>query len=161
MADIATEAGVARQTVYNAYPTKDDLLRAVVRTEALATEEDVVEAWRSATTFEDKLEHFFQLCPLKWYDVVQQSPDAAALIDGIHRIAVVEMQDAALRWRDYFTREIETHFDISQLEATALADFIYSTAINAKIGAENRADVESRLTLLKHSIAALLSPRQT
>jgi AcrR family transcriptional regulator len=159
MADIATEAGVARQTVYNAYPTKEDLLRAVVRTEALTTEAKVIEAWRSATTFEDKLEQFFQLCPLKWYDIVHQSPDAAALIDGIHRVATVEMQEAAERWRAHFALEIETHVVGPAINVPALADFIYSTAINAKVDAVSRAQVEARLTVLKQSVMALISSK--
>ena len=161
MADIATEAGVARQTVYNAYPTKDDLMRAVVRNESMATEKAVLETWRSAASFDEKLEHFFEMGPLSWYDVVQQSPDAAALIDGIHRIAAVELQEAAVRWQGYFAQELETHFERASIDVQALADFIYSTAINAKTGAKNRTEVERRLSFLRRSIAALLTADQT
>lgn len=158
MGDIATEAGVARQTVYNAYQNKDDLLRAVVRKSALSTEETTVAAWRDLDSFEDKLDVFFAEAPLAWYDLVAQAPDAAELIEGVHRIANVEMDEAAARWRAYFKEVIESHFDTSKLDVPALADFIHSSAINAKHGVADRSELESRLRLLKQSITAMLAP---
>ncbi|MCV6592156.1 MAG: TetR/AcrR family transcriptional regulator [Silicimonas sp.] len=158
MADIATEAGVARQTVYNAYQNKDDLLRAVVRAKSLESEAAVLAAWEGSREFEDKLDAFFELGPLSWYDSIQQAPDTAELIEGVHRIACGEMDEAAERWRGYFETEIARHFDGAALDIPALADFIHSTAGNAKIGAASRAELEARLACLKASLLALLAP---
>lgn len=158
MADIATEAGVARQTVYNAYQNKDDLLRAVVRAKALATEAEVLAAWGKSVNFDEKLDLFFDLAPLAWFDSIQDTPDSAELIEGVHRIACVEMDEAARRWRTYFTEAITAHYHTATLNVPELADFIHSTAANAKIGAASRAELETRLGFLKSSTLALLAP---
>ena len=156
MADIAQEAGVARQTVYNAYQNKEDLLRAVTRKGIANTEAQVMSAWENSDTFETKLDHFFNLGPLTWYDMVQASPQAAELIDGIHRVAQAELAEAAQLWRGHFQRLLDTHFDTTSLNVPAVADFIYATAINAKFGAEGRGDIENRLAILKASVIAML-----
>ena len=158
MADIATEAGVARQTIYNAYPNKDELLRAVVQSGNLKAEKMVLEAWENATDFEEKLDLFFEMVPLKWFDAIKASPDSAELIDGIHRIASAEMDEVAARWRGHFETMIKAHF-VGASDAAALADFIYSTAANAKSGAENRAEVEQRLNILKQGLIALMAQK--
>ena len=157
MADIANEAGVARQTVYNAYQNKDELLCAVIRANGQMTENKVLEGWASSTSFEDKLEHFFQTGPLSWYDAIEASPDAADLIEGIHRVAALEIQEASVRWNAHFTKLIQDHFDTGKLDTAALADFIYSTALNAKSNVANRSELEQRLALLKESVVALLA----
>lgn len=158
MADIATEAGVARQTVYNAYQNKDDLLRAVVRAKAFETEAAVLAAWEHLPEFEDRLEAFFDLAPLAWYDSIRSAPDAAELIEGVHRIACGEMEESAERWRGYFATALAAQYDADRIDIPALADFIHSTAANAKIGATSRTDLETRLKTLKASLLALLAP---
>ncbi len=158
MADIATEAGVARQTLYNAYQNKDELLCAVIRANALMTEEKVLERWETATGFDEKLELYFQLGPLGWYDAIEASPDAADLIEGIHRVAAVEMAEAAVRWKGHFATLIETFFDTTTLDVPALADYLYATSLNAKSNVTNRTDLEQRLAILKQSLVALLAP---
>jgi len=155
MADVAQEAGVARQTVYNAYQNKEDLLRAVTRKGILATEESTLAAWAEPLSFEEKLDRFFELVPLAWYDLEQASPQVAELFDGIHRIAGAEIEEAATRWRGHFTALLESHFDGQSIDIPALADFIYSTAKNAKYGAQTRAEVEARLAMLKAGVLAL------
>lgn len=158
MADIAAEAGVARQTVYNAYQNKDELLCAVIRANARMTEEKVLAGWNASTSFEEKLAHFFQTGPLCWYDTIEASPDAADLIEGIHRVAELEMQEAGTRWKAHFSKLIQDHFDTRALDVDALADFIYSTSLNAKSSVSNRNELEQRLAILKHSVVALLAP---
>ena len=155
MADVAQEAGVARQTVYNAYQNKEDLLRAVTRKGINFAEDNVLAAWAQTDDFAAKLDRFFEFMPLNWYDAVQDTPQAAELFEGIHRIAGAEIEAAAQRWRGHFTALIEDHFGPKSLDAPALADFIYSTATNAKHGAASRADLERRLSVLKSSILAL------
>lgn len=159
MADVAQEAGVARQTVYNAYQNKDDLLRAVTRKGIMAAEETVAEAWAKTDDFEEKIDRFFELVPLTWYDAVQASPQAAEMFEGIHRIASAELDEATRRWNGHFTRLLETHFDTSTFDAPALADFIYSTAANAKHGTRSRSEIERRLAVLKQSVLALIGPQ--
>jgi len=158
MADIATEAGVARQTVYNAYQNKDELLCAVIRANAQMTEDKVLECWATAASFEDKLEQFFQTGPLAWYDAIEASPDAAELIEGIHRVAAIEMQEAGVRWKGHFAKLIQSHFEAHTCDVDALADFIYSTSLNAKSSVSHRNEVEQRLAILKRSVVALLAP---
>ena len=159
MADIAREAGVARQTLYNAYQNKEELLRASVRSQISGTEEAVTVAWRSEPTLEGKLDRYFELGPLNWFDAVQAAPDAAELVDGIHRVAGDELAQAASRWRGQFSAVLQADFALQSSDADALADFIYSSSASAKAGVESREALEQRLRLLKESVIALLNSR--
>ena len=159
MNDIAREAGVARQTLYNAYPNKESVLRATLRHGAEETIAAVEKQWRKQTNLSDKLDSFFELGPLFWYDIVQNSPEVADLIDGINSIAHDELIAISKLWNVRFKNLIKahtstaskTHFDMSEL-----ADFIYSSSINAKYNAQDRSVVEARLRVLKMSVLALL-----
>lgn len=95
MNDIAREAGVARQTLYNAYPSKEAVLRATLRFVSDQTMAAVDAKWHLQSSLSDKLDTFFELGPLNWYDIVQNSPEAADLIDGINAIAQDEMAEIA------------------------------------------------------------------
>jgi AcrR family transcriptional regulator len=159
MNDIAREAGVARQTLYNAYSSKEAVLRATLRFGADQTMAAVDAKWREQTSLSDKLDTFFELVPLYWYDAVQSSPEAADLIDGINSIAQDELIEIAKASNARIEALIQTHTpEGSQLPLTALeiADFIYSSSMNAKHTAANRGVLEARLTVLKLSVLALL-----
>lgn len=160
MNDIAREAGVARQTLYNAYPNKEAILRAAVRVSAEETYASVESAWIGQTELSEKIETFLQLGPLHWYDMVVASPEMGDLIDGIHTIAKDEMSEFAALWRKRFERLIKEHTKPGSAGyegAAATADFLYSTSINAKRDAADRGTVESRLAILKRSVLALVA----
>ena len=75
MSDIATEAGGARQTVYNAFSSKEDVLRAVVRLAGEQSLAEVEEAWQKLSVLEEKLATFQKLGPIDWIAAEQKTPD--------------------------------------------------------------------------------------
>ncbi|WP_416514012.1 TetR/AcrR family transcriptional regulator [Aliiroseovarius sp. YM-037] len=159
MNDIAREAGVARQTLYNAYPGKDELLRATVQHVADEILGAVTAAWEDADTLDEKLDIFFRLGPLGWYDLVQSSPDVAELLDGVHTVAREELSVAHERWTALFADLLRDHVPdggASGLPVDDIAEFLYSASTNAKYNAESRVVLEKRLAVLKSSVLALL-----
>ena len=156
MNDIAREAGVARQTLYNAYPGKNDVLRAAMRNNVDAIFEQVENGWAEMDSFEDKLDLFYQLGPLAWWDMVQTAPDTAELIDGLHSVGAEVLNEANARWAKRFEALISEHFP-ETTDIPSMADFLFSSAANAKVGASDRAMIERRLLTLRRAVVALLA----
>ena len=120
---------------------------------------NVEAAWTDETGFAGKIDRFFELGPLAWFDLVQSAPDASELIDGIHTVAADELKHSAEVWEDRFAALLIQHAPaprLDTLDVTALAEFLYSASLNAKYGAESRAVLELRLSILKASVLALL-----
>ena len=89
----------------------------------------------------------FEFGPLNWYDIQQSSPDAADLFDGLHSVAKGEMQQASEHWVEMFSGLLQTH--ASGLDnVPQVAEFVYSTSINAKHNAEARQVLLDRLDVL-------------
>ena len=94
-----------------------------------------------------------------WYDAVQSSPEIADLIDGINSIAHEELIDLSNQWANKFAALLELHITASSPsspDAKALADFVYSTSMNAKYYAQTREVLETRLKVLKTAVLALI-----
>lgn len=159
MNDIAREAGVARQTLYNAYPNKDEVLRAVMRMASDKMHTQVMADWGEAKGLGAKLDIYFAAGPLTWYDMAKSSPQMAELFDGLHQVAKVEMAQVGQQWVASFAHMLEAE-GVPAGQCETLADYVFSTAGNAKYNADNRAVVEGRLDLLKASVLALISEGQ-
>ncbi len=156
MNDIAREAGVARQTLYNAYPNKDEVLRAVLRQSVEEMHGQVLADWGRANGLAEKLDIYFEAGPLTWYDLAQSSPEMAELFDGLHKIAKLEMDQAAALWVQAF-QEMLADEGVPEGQRLGLADYICSTSGNAKYNAKSRETVVTRLALLKSSVLALIA----
>ncbi|MEJ6396461.1 TetR/AcrR family transcriptional regulator [Yoonia sp. 208BN28-4] len=162
MNDIAKEAGIARQTLYNAYPSKDDVLRAAVAHFDTQCQQLVLADWAKATTLGEKLDAFFAHVPLRFYDLAATWPDAPQMFEGLHAAAQQEMDAIATVWIGHFTdvvMQATTDDTMGAQRATDIAEFIYATSLNAKHNAKDRAAVETRLGILKQSVLALLGVR--
>ena len=155
MNDIAREAGVARQTLYNAYPSKDEILRGAVQSHLRKTLDEIVEAWMRVDGLDAKLQLFFDLGPLAWYDQVKSSPEMEELVDGIHSVAKAEMEHFEAQWIRAFQRELEVAGVLAE-DRSALADFVYSSATNAKYSAGSRDILVKRLELLRKAVVRLV-----
>ncbi|MDG1457811.1 MAG: TetR/AcrR family transcriptional regulator [Pseudoprimorskyibacter sp.] len=159
MHDIAVAAGVSRQTLYNAYPNKKEILRATFRMGAAKIMAAVEEKWDQQQHLAEKLDTFFELGPLALYDVIQSSPEAADLIDGINTIAHDELIELSKIWIKMFEAAISAHIppdSPSRFNINELADFVYFSSLNAKYYAANRHVLSSRLQILKASVLSML-----
>ena len=159
MGDIATAAGVARQTLYNAFPGKEEILRAAVRQAGEETYDGVMGAWATATTVDEKLDAFHEFGPLKWYQAICAAPDLAELLDGMHKAASEEMTALDLKWRgvllDMLAKESPERPD-AQHSHSVIVDFFYATSLNAKHGVTDAAQLRARLNTIKAATLALL-----
>lgn len=155
MADIAKAAGISRQTLYNAYPGKAEVIRGVVRYSIDQTIDEVEAAWANAATFEEKLDLYINGVALKWYDAVQAMPDSAELLDGINATSKAEMQVADHRWYKLFEAHLLQHSP-NMKNALEVADFIHATAMNSKYNSGNREQLVQRLDVLKTAVLAMI-----
>ncbi len=159
MGDIATEAGVARQTVYNAFPGKEEILRAVVRQAGEDTYVAVMAIWAEADTVDAKLLAFHEAGPLKWFETIRAAPDWAELLDGLHKAASEEIKSQDAKWRAALSDMLKADWPANgtaQPSHDDIVDFFYSTSLNAKYGVDEVAQLRSRLATIRTATLALL-----
>ncbi len=159
MNDIAAEAGVARQTLYNAFPGKTELLRAAVRLKMEEGLRDIQADWAAKPDLGDRIDSYFAAGPLAWHDAVTTSPELAELLDGMHAVASEELAEGKAKWIAYIASAFEQTGlrsrdpDITLLE---IADFLYTSGKTAKDAASSRDDLLKRLKVLKQAVRALI-----
>lgn len=159
MSDVARAAGVTRQTVYNAYPGKPELMRAVVRLAVDQSVRDVTAAWQGARGVDAKIRAFLDHCPLAWFRTLADAPDLAELLEGIHSVAAEEIAEAEAAWiallEEMFVAEAALT-GTADITARDLAEFLYTAGVNAKYGVTSAAQFEARLAMVEKATRALL-----
>lgn len=153
MADIAKGAGVARQTLYNAYANKDDVLRAVARNSVATTFAAVEKPWADAADIAICIDLYYEHVPLAWFDMVVSAPDAAEIVDGLNAVAKSEMDEAMAKWRTMFAAKFTT---AGAADPDTMADFFVSASKSAKYDAIDRTTLVKRLEMLKQAVLAML-----
>ena len=159
MADIAAEAGVARQTLYNAFPGKEEILRAAVRLTGEETLEAVKLGWREADSLEEKLTIFLELGPIAWFEAIRAAPDLAELLDGVHGTAAEELRVMGQQWKAALNAMLAASNAAPSdpdLTLDDVTEFFYSASKNAKYGAEDIDHLRQRLETIKAATLALL-----
>ena len=159
MGDIATEAGVARQTVYNAFPGKTEILRAVVKASGEDTIAAVQKAWTKSPTLADKMAAFHEAGPIAWFEAVRSSPDWAEMMEGVHQAASAELAVVYEKFGVILAEMFRAEYDDDDLpdpELTALVEFYLSASMNAKYGADDTAHLRARLATIQAAALALL-----
>lgn len=158
MNDIAAEAGVARQTLYNAFPGKSDLLRAAVRMKMEEGLEALREAWSETQDLGARIDAFFAHGVVTWFDAIHASPEFAELLDGMHAVASEEIAEGNARWIAFAEagmREIGVAPNDPDVTLQEVADFLFTAAKSAKDAAATREELVARLKVLRSAVLSM------
>ncbi len=98
MNDIAEEAGVARQTLYNLFAGKDELLRATVRLYADRALASVEAECAAHTDLGDKLDVVFHHLVVVPFESIRATPHGDEILTGLRDAAREEVARAELRY---------------------------------------------------------------
>ncbi|MEL7117040.1 MAG: TetR/AcrR family transcriptional regulator [Pseudomonadota bacterium] len=159
MSDIAAEAGVARQTVYNAFPGKPELLRGAVRLAYSDVQGKIRERWQTCKTLGDKIDVYFDLGPRHWFEMVRSSPQLAELLDGMTKHAAEELAEGKKLWQEMFVEMFEAAGQQpldADVTLQGVAEFLFSYSTHAKHQADSLEVLDRRLLVIKAAVLRLL-----
>ncbi len=158
MSDIAKEAGVTRQTVYNVFPNTDAVLRGAIRLYVSTLWAKIVAGWETCETLDQKLDILLQHFAMEPWEFIRGSEEAAELEQGYNDAGHAEIEAARLGFRG----DIAALFDPWEekliergTSPLAVADFISAAIEGLKYNNKTRADMEVAVATLKASLIAL------
>ncbi|MEM7378317.1 MAG: TetR family transcriptional regulator [Pseudomonadota bacterium] len=161
MNDIAIEAEVARQTLYNTFANKDDVLRALVRHLADKTCAGIKAGLPSCDSLEAEIQLGLHHIAVVVWDALAESNHAEDIVEGVSGASKGEFEAAEERYRKVFQSMLKPYSDAIRATGTtpsALADFVVTRAMTAKHKARDRSHL---LRLLNTLTCATVSVAKT
>nr|WP_294812960.1 TetR/AcrR family transcriptional regulator [uncultured Sphingomonas sp.] len=154
MNDIAGEADISRQTLYNAFPNKDAVLVATVRlfmNRALRQAETELE---SCSDLRAQLDIVFEHLARRPYAMAHSTPNAEDVIEGVG----TESRKAISEYRDGFRAVLEKLFAPAEEKVRAAGITIHQLAdavVNFATAAKHQARDQAHLDELLQSLTAM------
>ncbi|MDV7143876.1 TetR/AcrR family transcriptional regulator [Tropicimonas sp. TH_r6] len=152
MNDISQEAGISRQTLYNAYSNKDAVLCALIRDHAEQAHVEILAGLETTTELGAQLDLVFDRVVVSAYDLLMEAPNSADLVEGFNSISQAEIDAAYAQVRTLLAQLLAPHkaaIGENGLGVQQLADFVQRMAKAAKTTASNRAHLLDLLQTLK------------
>lgn len=152
MNDIAVEAGIARQTLYNAFSNKDEVLRATIRLFSDRAMARIDAGLLGAKDLGERLDVIFMHIAIEPFDLLNASPNAEDIVAGFNASSQKEIAAAAERNKEIIARTLEpfeSAIEGSGLTLDQFSDFVQCSASSAKYNASNRKHLLSLLKALK------------
>lgn len=157
MNDIATEAGVARQTLYNTFNNKETIIQAIMLHYTEATLAEIEAFQTSEVPFEDVLEHIFDEVSRNPYELINNTPHGQEILEGINQSSKEILADGNMKFAEALSKVISERNYTSVIKSPAeIADFVIFTAMGHKHKATSREHLESLLATLKTSTLLML-----
>jgi AcrR family transcriptional regulator len=155
MKDIAEEAGVARQTVYNAFANKDVLLCDLIHHAGVQIDLQTREQWQGVSSLEAKLWIFFENSLMVAFRTMQASGGVESIEDslsaaGHQAMAEVDVLKQALL-RDLFS-DHEAALAAQEISVEQMAEWVRLTAVGYKHQARDEAHLRSLLQILTQMV---------
>lgn len=158
MQDISQEAGVSRQTLYNTFTNKEEVLRGVIRHFAEETMSELDEVSEDANSFSETLDGILTAIAVRPFDRFQATPHSADIIEGVNMAARDEIQNATERYRIKIGRLLVPYAEAleeNHVSPATLAEVIQRTAYAYKSEATNRTHLNELLATFKKMTMAL------
>ncbi|ABD57083.1 TetR/AcrR family transcriptional regulator [Jannaschia sp. CCS1] len=159
MNDIAEEAGVVRQTLYNVFANKDEVIHGTLLFYKAGLRQTVADAWRTADSLGEKLDLFFEHYILCSWDAARQTPDAAELETSSLTSIKTAMREADAATEEMLTELFMPHTDAltqNGQDPQSFAIFVNATLIGLKHNTDDRDALTAHLAALKAVILHLI-----
>ncbi|WP_108819095.1 TetR/AcrR family transcriptional regulator [Pseudovibrio sp. Alg231-02] len=156
MHDIASEAGVARQTVYSNYKNKNEILCASIRHFSDQSLAAVQKEWSALETLEDKLSAYYKHSIIPSFKVITASPDARDMIGGFNaegKAATLEAQATNIT----ACAEMLAHYSFQGHSAEQLAEYLVLSSLGIRDHARDETQLLTLLNTQKAGLLALLT----
>ncbi|MDJ0613455.1 MAG: TetR/AcrR family transcriptional regulator [Rhizobiaceae bacterium] len=157
MADIASEAGVARQTLYNAFANKEAILRGLIEAHVEQTCKELTAHLEANGSLEDGLELAFDHFARKPYQLIHKTPHGGEIMEALDNSASEEMAESKARFSEGMIAVLKPHISAespANLRAEELADFVVHTAMGHKMKASSEEHLEKLLGTLKRLVVS-------
>lgn len=155
MNDIAAEAGIARQTLYNAFSNKDEVLQATIRLFSDRACAQIDAGLEATDDLGERLDVIFKHMAIEPFDLLNASPNAEDIVAGFNASSQQEIAAAAERNKVIIAQVMEPYkgaIERSSLTLDQFADFVQRSASGAKYNANNRRHLLRLLAALKVAV---------
>ena len=162
MNDIASEAGIVRQTLYNVYANKDDVLRATICRYSANTLAAIEAECAATPTLDGKLDALLNHLAIKPFELLSASPHADEILAGFNDAAKQELSTADESYRIAIESVLAPHakaIKAAGLTVPQLSDFVQNSLAALKHKAKNKKHLRQLLSALKAVVLALAEPR--
>lgn len=160
MADIAAEAGVSRQTLYDQFGGKDDLIVASIRFITAQNLAAVRERLDGCAALAEQLDAYFEETIVKSFELLQSSGDAEDLISGHNEAGKTAIEESHKLHEELIAELFEqcaTQIEANGQSVEQLAHFFVTTAMGFKASAASRSDLDGLIGSLKTAVDAIVS----
>ena len=151
MAQIAEAAEVSRQTLYNSFGSKEDILRALIRWHYADAISKLSLTFEETSAVDKRLDRIFDVVAREPFALMRQSPNSNDFISGINAASRDEIATGASEVQQKIAEAITGH--VPKNKELALSRVIFYAIKSAKENAQDADDLESLLNALRGMIA--------
>ena len=155
MADIASKARVSRQTLYDLFGNKDELIVTSIQHVTYASLTAVKDRWVGVSRLTDKLDIYFEETIIKSYELIQSSGDPEDLISGHNEAGKAAISEAHQQHEALIVEmlmEYKPQIEEKGQRLEQLAHFFVKVAMSFKGSATNLSDLNELINSLKIAV---------
>ncbi|WP_420410369.1 TetR/AcrR family transcriptional regulator [Hoeflea sp.] len=159
MGDIAEQAGISRQTLYARFANKSEIMLAAMELISERVVEAVSEAWKGTAAISERIDIFLDLAIIRFFDQIQQMPDASDLLTGQSDEARAAQSVANTTKVRLLAELFETRAEMLAAHGSSpheFAEFFYSSASTFKFTARDASHLRQLLMTLKRTTMFML-----
>lgn len=157
MGDIASEAGIARQTLYGTFKNKDEILSAAILHFSDMALEALQADWREGGSVQDLIESYHRRAILPSFGIMTASPDARDMINGFNDVGRAATRVAEGHKIAALQEALFMHPDaagVSKEAVAQVAEYVVLASLGCRDLAEDLSQLERLLETLRESVVA-------